>query len=120
MQPTLLIEGIDCYAYHGCLEEEARIGGRYRVDLSVSMNMDRAIKSDELSGTVDYVTANKVVRDEMAIRSKLIEHVAGRILMALHRAFPGEKTISVTVTKYNPPVNAPLEKASITLTETYH
>ena len=120
MHTTLLIEGIECYAYHGCLEEEARIGGRYRVDLSIRMNMDRAIKSDELSGTVDYVIANKVVREQMAIRSKLIEHVAGRILMAMHRTFPGEKTITVTVTKFNPPVNAALEKASVTLTETYN
>jgi len=115
----LSVEDIECYAYHGCLDEEARIGGRFRVDVYIEMNMDLAIKSDDLSGTVDYVFVNKIVREQMAIRSKLIEHVAGRIMMELHRAFPGEKMIEVKVTKFNPPVNSQIGLASITLRETY-
>ena len=119
MTTKISIEDIQCYAFHGCLEEEARIGGNYRVDVHVEMDADLAILSDELSGTVDYVVVNKIVRDQMAIRSKLIEQVAGRIIMAIHREIPGEKVIEVKVTKFNPPVNSQIGHATVTLKEAF-
>ena len=119
MKTKISIEDIQCYSFHGCLEEEAKIGGNYRVDVYVEINADLAILSDELSGTVDYVTVNKIVREQMAIRSKLIEHVAGRIMTALHREIAGEMTIEVKVTKFNPPVNSQVGQASVTLKEVF-
>ena len=89
------------------------------MDVHVECNADRAILSDELSGTVDYVTVNKIVRDQMAIRSKLIEHVAGRIIMAIHREIGGEMMVEVKVTKYNPPVDSQIGQACVTLKETF-
>jgi dihydroneopterin aldolase len=35
MNQTLYIEDIQLHAYHGCLEEEGIIGGKYRVDIKV-------------------------------------------------------------------------------------
>ena len=117
MLTKISIEGIECYSHHGCLEEEARIGADYSVDVHIETNAELAILSDNLSGTIDYVVVNKIVRDQMAIRSQLIEHVAGRILMSLHKSFSGEMTIEVKVTKFNPPVNSQLGSASVTLKE---
>ena len=42
--------------------------------------MEEAAQSDELEDAVDYVTLNAIVKEEMSIRSKLLEHVAQRIL----------------------------------------
>jgi len=120
MFTKIAIEDIQCYSHHGCLPEETVIGGHYRVDVNIELNADRAILADELSGTADYVVVNKVVREQMAIPSKLIEHVAGRILMALHREITGEMTIEVKITKYNPPVNSQIGLASVTLREHFH
>jgi dihydroneopterin aldolase len=36
--------------------------------------------SDDLNDTVDYVLLNKIVVEEMEIRSHLLEHVAQRII----------------------------------------
>ncbi len=119
MKTKISIEGIECYSYHGCLEEESRIGGQFIIDVHVELNADRAILADELSGKVDYVIVNKIVREQMAIRSKLIEHAAGRILMSIHREFPGEMTIEVRLTKLNPPVNSQIGSASVTLKESF-
>ena len=109
---TIKIEGIECYAYHGCLEEEAKIGGHFSVDVTLHLDLTKAIATDELSETADYVAIHNLVREQMNIRSKLIEHVAGRILQQLKSKFMNV-TIEVTVTKFNPPVNGQIEKASV-------
>ena len=74
------VNNIKLYANHGCLEEEAKIGSWYRVDVQVSANLDKSSITDNLNDTVDYVHLNYVVKEEMSIRSKLLEEVARRIL----------------------------------------
>jgi dihydroneopterin aldolase len=36
------VNGIRVFAYHGCLEEEARIGGNFRVDVTVQADLAAA------------------------------------------------------------------------------
>ena len=74
------VNNIKLYANHGCLEEEAKIGSWYRVDVQVSANLDKSSVTDNLNDTVDYVHLNHIVKEEMGIRSKLLEEVARRIL----------------------------------------
>jgi len=107
----LCISGIECYAFHGCLSEETLIGCRYSVDILFSADLHNAIKSDELSQTIDYVLVNDLVKKEMSIPSKLIEHVAGRIHRSLLKQFPHCKQVKVSITKYQPPVYGYIHKA---------
>jgi dihydroneopterin aldolase len=65
---TININGIKIYAYHGCLEEEAIIGGNYIVDVKVETDFEEAAAKDDLTKTVDYVKVNEIVRREMGIR----------------------------------------------------
>ena len=117
MSQLISIEGIECYSYHGCQEEEAVIGGKYSVDIYVWKNVSNSFSSDELYNTVDYGMVHDVVRKEMSIRSKLIEHVTNRILEKLSEKIKAFEKISVRVTKFNPPVNGKIEKASFLLTK---
>lgn len=111
----LKITGIECFAYHGCLDEEALIGCHYKVDVVFYADFKNAIASDNLADAVDYVAVNQIVRNEMAVRSKLIEHVAGRILLTLRTAFSGCEKITVSVHKLFPPVNGLINAAAITI-----
>lgn len=119
MLTRISIEGIECFAYHGCLEEESKIGGRYLVDVHIDKDVSRSVENDNLSDTVDYVLVNDIVRSEMGIRSKLIEHVGGRILKSLAASISGEKSIEVKITKFNPPVKGNVPRTSITLREEF-
>ena len=74
------IDNIRVYAHHGCLKEETAIGSEYRVDVSVDADLTKASLSDKLSDTVDYVHINQIVKQEMDIPSKLLEHVGQRII----------------------------------------
>ena len=113
MDSLISVEGIECYAYHGCLDEEAVIGGRYLVDVYVQADVSKSFATDHLHDTVDYSMITDLVLKEMSVRSKLIEHVCKRISDALVQYIKVFEKISVRVTKFNPPVNGNVEKTSI-------
>ena len=113
---TILVEGINVYAHHGCLEEEGRIGCNYTVDVTMETDFTEAAQTDDLAKTIDYVIVYNIVREQMAIRAKLLEQVGQRIVDALKKEFSGLKTLTVKVTKLNPPMNGHVDKVSIVIT----
>ena len=113
----ILVEGIKLYAYHGCMKEEAVIGGNYIVDVCIEADMSKPSKSDNLNDAIDYVTVYEIVKKEMSVRSKLIEHVAKRILDKLKKRFPKTEFIEVKVTKLNPPIDGDVEKVCVVVSE---
>ena len=82
------LKNIRTFSYHGCLVEESKIGSDYSVDLEIEADYSKSMQTDELADTVDYVHLNKIVREEMAIRSKLLEHVAHRIVQRVLNEIP--------------------------------
>ena len=100
------VPNIKVYAYHGCLPEEARIGSNYEVCVNLETNFTIAAQNDDINHTVDYVVVAAVVKKEMAIRSKLLEQVAQRIVDSLKGKYPSISMLSVAVRKMNPPINA--------------
>lgn len=113
MTHTINIEGIKLYAYHGCLEEEAKIGGHYIVDVYMTTDFSEAAKNDDLLKTIDYCTVYEISKAEMAVRSKLIEQVCERIFNRLRSEFSTLKTLHVKLTKLLPPMNGDVEKVSV-------
>lgn len=109
------VENIRIYAYHGCLIEEGKIGSDYVVDVVVEANLEKSAKSDELVDTVDYVHLNKIVKEEMAIRAKLLEHVAKRIIDRIFLELPMVERADISVSKINPPIGGNVEKVTIVL-----
>jgi 7,8-dihydroneopterin aldolase/epimerase/oxygenase len=109
---TINIRGIHIYAHHGCLPEEAVIGGDYVVNISLKGDFSKAAATDDLKDTVDYVGVYKIVKKEMGIRSNLIEPVARRIAENLQKTYPAVKSLSVEVIKKNPPVGGEVDEVS--------
>ncbi|MBP6090668.1 MAG: dihydroneopterin aldolase [Crocinitomicaceae bacterium] len=117
MKHTIEVNGIKTYAFHGCLEEEAKIGGNYLVDVMLNTDFSIAAMNDDLTQTIDYVDINKIVYEEMAIRSKLIEHVGQRILKRIKEEIKGIVFIKIKVTKICPPINGDVDNVAIIIEE---
>ena len=115
MKHKIEVNGIKLYAFHGCLEEEARIGGHYVVDITIITDFSEAANSDDLSKTVDYVYVNAIVKEEMAIRSKLIETVGQRIFTRIKNELKGVFELSVKITKLTPPINGDVDSVAIVI-----
>jgi dihydroneopterin aldolase len=107
------LTNIRTFSYHGCLEEEAKIGSNYRIDLTVKTNLKQSAQTDELNDTVDYVDLNRIVVEEMAIRAKLLEHVAQRIIDRVLKELLPVLKIKIEVTKLNPPIGGDVEGVTI-------
>jgi len=114
---TIKLKNIRTYSYHGCLIEEGKIGSDYVVDLEIKTDLRKSCLSDELCDTVDYVQLNKIVEEEMAIRSKLLEHVGHRIIMRVFNDIPEISRILLSVSKLNPPIGGDVEAVTIELEE---
>ena len=111
------INNIQLYAYHGCLEEEAKIGSSYAIDVTVKANFKKAAQTDNLRDAVDYVHLNKIVKEEMAIRSDLLEHVANRILVRILAELPLVQKAKISVAKINPPIGGNATDVSVIMSK---
>ena len=114
---TIKLQNIRTFSFHGCLMEESKIGSDYSIDLEIKTDMRKSSTSDELHDTVDYVHLNKVVVEEMAIRSKLLEHVAHRIIKRIFDEIPAVSRVIVSVSKLNPPIGGDVEAVTVVMEE---
>jgi dihydroneopterin aldolase len=118
MKHTIEVNDIKLYANHGCLTEEGKIGGYYSVDVSLTTDFSHATLTDDLSHTVDYVLINKIVEEEMLIRSKLIEHVGQRIVNRIKKEVSRLISLRVKIIKHSPPIDGDVANVAIIIEET--
>jgi dihydroneopterin aldolase len=107
------LNDIRLYAFHGCWDEEAIVGGEYSVDICIDFDYTDAALADDLSQTIDYVRIKEIVYSEMAVRAKLIETVSLRILNVLKAEFPQADNRWVKITKINAPMGGQVQSVSV-------
>ena len=110
----ITVEGIRLYAYHGHLPEESKLGGHFIVNVWVTADTSEVETTDDLNDTVDYVKIIAIVKEQMAIRSDMIEHPAKRIVDAILLLDKVQK-VKVEVEKIQPPIDASFDKISVTI-----
>ena len=101
------------HAFHGVLPQERRVGGDFLVTVRVGYPLERAMETDNVDDTLDYSALYALVEREMAEPSKLLEHVAGRIVKAITTSFPEVTSVDLELTKLNPPMGADSEGAAV-------
>ncbi|WP_421808392.1 dihydroneopterin aldolase [Flagellimonas sp.] len=109
------LKNVRIHSNHGCLKEEMLIGSDYRVDLEISADLSQPANSDQLSETVDYVLLNNIIKEEMTVRSNLLEHVAKRIIDRIFNEIKEVTEVEVEVAKINPPIGGDVESVSVKL-----
>jgi dihydroneopterin aldolase len=119
MKHTIEVNDIKLYCFHGCLPEEEKIGGYYSVDVKLVTDFTEAAVNDDLGKTIDYVMVNKIVEEEMAIRSKLIEQVGQRIVTRIKNESDQIFSLFVKIIKHSPPINGDVANVAIIIEEDY-
>ncbi len=112
---TIHIEGMEFFAFHGLLDEEQKIGNRFIVEIKIDSDFSQAAINDDIKETVNYAEVHELVKKEMSVPSRLIEHVAKRIQNAVMNNIAGINHLEVKVIKLRPPINGIMEKVSVTL-----
>ena len=109
----IYLKNIRLYAFHGCMDEEEKIGSDYVVNLAIDADLNVSSQSDNLKDTVDYVSLHAIVKEEMSIRSKLLEKVADRILKRILKDHRQVILVKVKVAKINPPIGGNVDEVAI-------
>jgi 7,8-dihydroneopterin aldolase/epimerase/oxygenase len=113
MVSTIRLNGVHVYAFHGCWEEEAVVGGDYIVDVAIQYDFTAAAHDDDLAKTIDYVAVKEIIYSEMEVRSKLIETVAHRIRNQIQKQFPLQRGTWVRIAKINAPMGGHVDHVSV-------
>lgn len=113
MTSKIILEDIKIFAYHGVLEEEQIIGTNYLINLEAEADLWKASTSDDLEDTINYAEINDIIHTEMAVKSQLLEHVAGRIMQAIQSKFTKISRIKIKITKTNPPMKGEMKGVSV-------
>lgn len=117
---SVFLRDVRLHARHGVSPQETAVGADFIVNLRAEYDISRAIGTDNVADTLSYADVFSVVKREMAIPSRLLEHVAGRIAKALFAEFPGITALDLAITKVNPPMGACCNGAGIEMHSTRH
>lgn len=112
----ITLNNICFYAYHGVGLQETKVGNEYCISLRLKTDISKAAHSDDVNDTINYAHIVDLLKEEMNIPSKLIEHVSMRIVNRLFENFPTIESIEFKLNKRNPPMGADIESAGIEMT----
>lgn len=117
MSGKIVLEGLEFHAYHGVYPHERDSGNWFEVDIAVETDFTHGAKHDELSGTVNYETLFRIIKEEMEKPSKLLETVAGNIVDTVLNDLLKVTQVELKISKLNPPIGGKCRKASISLSK---
>jgi len=111
------LRGLTFFGRHGVNPEETSLGQRFGVDVTFWLDLATAAASDQIEDTVSYSAIFKVIRSEVeGAPSRLLEHLAGRLVDRITAQDRRIRKVSVTVTKLNPPLGGSVTgSVSVTL-----
>ena len=113
---TIILSGIECFAYGGVSEAERKIGQRYRIDIELGVDTRAAAVSDAVEDTVHYGMVHDVAVAGLRSRPfNLLESAADRIATVLLQQFPAQR-ITVRLSKLLPPIDGVVASASVQIT----
>lgn len=109
----IFLREVRFHACHGVLPQEQAVGTDFLVSVRLGVDFTDAMETDEVADTVSYADVYELLKREMAVTSRLLEHVAGRMVKALREAFPEVTSIELSIEKINPPMGADCKGAGV-------
>ncbi len=113
---TITIDRQKVFARHGVLPQESVVGANYYVSVRLEMENNAALLTDNIDDTVSYADISRIITEEMAVRSRLLEHVANRIKDRILSLNPDVLRLTVSITKENPPLGIECRGAGVEVT----
>ena len=114
MSDSIDLTGLSVYGYHGVFEQEKRDGKEFVIDVSLTLDTDRAAASDDVTDTVHYgELAERVVAIVAGDPVDLIETLAHRIVDAV---LLDERIRATAVTVHKPHAPIPHQFADVSVT----
>jgi dihydroneopterin aldolase len=119
MNGRIHLKNMTFYGYHGHLVEENALGQRFMIDLTLSLDMAEAARTDSLHATVDYVKVFALCRDVVENdRVKLLETLACDIIDRILENFARVAAVEITIKKPGVPLPGVLDYVAVVTSKT--
>ncbi len=115
MKDRVELVGMQFYAHHGCFEEEQVIGNKFVVNFWAETDMTLPARTDNIEDALNYQDVYNIIKEQMAVKSHLLENVARRILDAVKARFPYIECAQVQIDKLNPPLGGQVYASRVTM-----
>lgn len=117
-QDIIRIKNATFYAYHGTMQDEQNLGGKFEVDLEMSCDLSEAEASDSLKRTVDYEKVYGFLQKTVLEKKYyLLEALGNTIAKKLLQQFPKVSRVIVKVRKPHPPVKGVIDWVEVEISE---
>lgn len=112
------LKGLSFYAYHGVLEEEAKLGQRFKVDLRLRLIDGLEFTEDTPECTVNYADVYAAVKETFGgKRFNLLETAAEATAAEILARFEKVLEVTVVVKKPSVPVDCICEYFAVEVTQ---
>ncbi|WP_269622818.1 dihydroneopterin aldolase [Prochlorococcus marinus] len=119
MESSIQVDGLNLWAHVGVLEEERLLGQRFLLDFIIWIDVENAVKGDNLINTVDYSLAvQKIQQLALDINCMTIEYFSEQILNQIENIY-GSVPIQITLQKCFPPIHGFSGSVSIRRTRNF-
>jgi dihydroneopterin aldolase len=107
------------FGYHGAHAEENTLGQRFLVDLTLTLDIAEAARTDDLNTTVDYAKVYALCRQIVENdRVKLLETLANHILDRVLATSPLVTKVEIVIRKPSVPLGGALDYVAIETSKT--
>jgi|SRR5690554_378261 dihydroneopterin aldolase len=117
MKTSIKLKEMRFYAFHGVMPHETKVGNHYAVNIHIDADLSKACQSDNVEDTINYAIVYELVKVEMQIPSKLLEHIAMRIYKSISTNFPQILFLEVRLSKNNPPITGDIQSAEVIISQ---
>jgi 7,8-dihydroneopterin aldolase/epimerase/oxygenase len=106
------------YAYHGAMEDEQTLGGKFECDVEMHGDFSAAAEHDSLSKTVDYERVYAFIQKTILEKKYfLLEALATRIARGVLKEFRPVASVTVRLRKPHPPVKGVIDYVEVEISE---
>lgn len=109
------ITNMEFHAFHGCYKEEKIVGNKFVVDFEYECDVEYAAKHDSIQDTISYLDVYQIIKEQIMIKSDILENVAERALDSVVSKYDKIETAKIKISKMTPPLGGYVDRVSVTL-----
>lgn len=114
MLDKIIVKNLEVFAHHGVHPEEKILGQKFLIDAILYTNLKAAVEQDDLSKTINYSTAIKVLTDSMSkVPCDLIEKTVENLAKCLFLEFESLEKIKICLKKPMAPIDARFDYVAV-------
>lgn len=117
----IYLKNVEIFANHGVFAEEKSLGQKFILDIELSLDLEKAGKSEDLTKSVHYGELCHGIEEEFTKKSyDLVETAAEKVANYTLKNYPLVKRVKVTLKKPWAPIGRHLDYAAVEIERGYH